>query len=131
MPSRVPAELKLNEPVYEEDIGDLSPYAVLPLSTSSTTINSSLGGYSPRSILTEDSDIPLSSNNMYYMLKTPKRGSFSSLPQLLYTHDKQPRKLQKEFDSLGVDPAAIAKMQRWVLGIAVGGYLFSVLLWDS
>ena len=123
MPSHVPAELKLDEPVYEEDICDLSPYSLLPSSTTSTTINSSLGSYSPRSILLED-DIPMSGNDMYHMLlKTPKRSLFNSLPtqsSSLHAHDKQPRKLQMELDSLGVDPVVIAKLQRWVLGIAVG-----------
>ena len=132
MPSHVPAELKLDEPVYEEDICDVSPYAVLPLSTTSTTINSSLGGYSPRSIQPED-DVPMSGHDMYHMLsRTPKRGLFGSLPSSsLQTHDKQPLKLQMELDSLGVDPVAIAKMQRWVLGIAVGVYLSNVLLLGS
>lgn len=85
MPPRIPAGLQLNTPQYEEDIGDLSPYLVLPSSTSSrassSTIASSLAECSPRNNYAADefdSDIPLSSHITPGSVETPKRLAFSS-----------------------------------------------------
>jgi hypothetical protein len=77
MPTHVPTELKLDVPICEEDIGDLSPYSV-PLSGLRTTINSS---YSTIQALTRHevvSGVPYSGNDIHRMLvlETPMRGVF-------------------------------------------------------
>ena len=126
MPPNIPSQLKLEPPVYEEDIGDLSPYLSLPSTTSSTaslaTINSSIS--SPRFTTDDELDHPTSSG-------TPRNQSFGFTPssasyslttrsQDLLQKDSSPRPLCKEIDALQVDPISIAKIRRWILGIAVG-----------
>lgn len=140
MPSHVPAELELTSPLYEEDIGDLSPYVALPLSASSRTSSTTLTtseSYSTRSTLVRnefDSDHVFGANEAHRMdslrrafLSTNSRSpSLSSLPipslPAQTPAQKLPRKFQSEFDALIVDSDAVAKMRRWILGIAVGVY---------
>ncbi|KAF9532638.1 hypothetical protein CPB83DRAFT_784718 [Crepidotus variabilis] len=147
MPPNIPAKLNLDPPEYEEDIGDLSPYAALPLTTSttSTTLGSSISGFSPRSYREEDghdSDIPQSAHDEYATIRTPKKGAFGtqlhspSSPSLVkpsptrrvsrsqtlprgFNTDKTPRKVQTEISALDIDLTAVTKMRRWILGIAV------------
>ena len=77
MPPHVPAELKLDGPLYEEDIGDLSPYVALPLSTSSrtssTTINTSYSAWSTFTRSELDSGTPFSACETHRMLNTPRK----------------------------------------------------------
>lgn len=146
MPTHIPAELKLDVPLYEEDISDLSPYSV-PLSGLRTTINSS---YSTTSSLTGHeivSGIPYSGNDIHRMLVlgTPMRDMFNvdiwfivfifDLPTQNYRQatqtvppSKELRKLQVEIGSLTMDPAVVVKMRRWVLAFAVGVYVLSNLI---
>lgn len=87
MAPRVPAELKLEAPEYEEDIGDLSPYMSFPSSTSSrassSTLSSSIAESHPRNTSTHDHDDDLdhdipSSNNLFPgSVETPKKSTFS------------------------------------------------------
>ncbi|CAA7266811.1 unnamed protein product [Cyclocybe aegerita] len=144
MPPNIPSELKLDQPLYEEDIGDLSPYLALPSSTSSRASSATTSSsYSPRNYTEEelDSDIPLSSKDSPV---TPRTGSFSfhspsspslakfaarhrqvscsqTLPRLFQTEKRSstPRKIQVEINALTVDSSSIEKMHRWILGIAV------------
>lgn len=152
MPPRVPAELDLEAPEYEEDIGDLSPYINFPSSTSSrassSTVSSSLAESHPRNIYTDDEDldqdIPLANDLSPVSAETPKKSNFSlplpspSSPSLVPKRPSQflrsqtlprgfvlekeriPRRIQTEINALPVDPVSVAKMQRWILGIAVG-----------
>ena len=85
MPTHVPTELKLDVPICEEDIGDLSPYSV-PLSGFSTTnssysINSSLSGHEVSSA------VPFSGNDIHRMLvlETPMRGIFDVSALVIYS----------------------------------------------
>ena len=145
MPPHIPSELKLDSPPYEEDIGDLSPYFALPSSTSSqassTTINSSFSAYTP----TED-DIQLGSPRT---IRTPRKDSFSvhlpspsspslskfpSVPRQLSRSQTLPRKqpqrqIQTEISALAVEPVSVAKMHRWIMGIAVGWWCPLLLVW--
>lgn len=150
MPPNVPAHLKLEPPEYEEDIGDLSPYLVLPSSTSSRTSSSSISASSLRNALSDD-DLdyadPFSSHTSPGSIETPKRLTFSlqysspSSPSLSSPLVK-PRRLSRsqilprvsqaekgiveariihtEINALAVDPVSTEKMRRWILGIAVG-----------
>lgn len=137
MPSNIPSQLVLEPPVYEEDIGDLSPYLSLPSATSSrtslaTTINSSSFSISSPGFATDDElDHPSSSgtprNQSFGFHLTSPSASYSlttsvsrsqSLPPV--QKDSSPRPLCKEIDALEVDPVFVAKIRRWILGIAVG-----------
>ena len=143
MPSHIPSQLKLDAPVDEEDIGDLSPYLVLPSSTSSrassATINSSTAS-SPGFTTEDELDIEISPDSS----GTPKKRSFGlhlgppsssySLParprelsrfqaphvSQLEKEDSSPRPLRNKINALEIDPISVAKVQRWILGIAVG-----------
>ena len=135
MPSHIPSQLKLDSPVYEEDIGDLTPYSALPSSrASSATINSSIAS-TPGCTTDNEVDEEISPNGS----GTPRKQSFGfhlapssshSLstrsrprPQVLppvQKEDSSPRPLRKEIDALEVDPISVAKIRRWILGIAVG-----------
>jgi len=85
MAPHVPSELKLDPPLYEEDIGDLSPYLALPSSTSSrassSTVGSSLATYSPRNNWSDDelnsSCVQLSSSATSETVETPRKQVFS------------------------------------------------------
>lgn len=120
MPSHIPSRLKLDPPVFEEDISDLSPYLALPstssrASSSSVTISSSTS--SPGFTTTDDEiDYPSPSG-------TPRKQSFSfptpsrSEGLLPVQEDSLHRPLRKEID---MDLISVAKIRRWILGIAVG-----------
>lgn len=120
MPSNIPSQLKLEPPVHEEDIGDLSPYLSLPSTTSSAslpTISSSTS--SPGFTTDDESDHPSSG--------TPRNQSFGFTPSGARSQglppvqkDSSPTPLSKEIDALQVDPISVAKIRRWILGIAVG-----------
>ena len=85
MAPHVPSELKLDPPLDEEDIGDLSPYLALPSSTSSrassSTVGSSLAAYSPRNNWSDDEfdalDVPLSNHTSPEAVETPRKQVFS------------------------------------------------------
>jgi len=84
MPTHIPTELKLDVPICEEDIGDLSPYSV-PLSgfrttNSSYSINSSLSRHEVASAA------PYSGNDIHRMLvlETPMRGIFDVSRLVIY-----------------------------------------------
>jgi hypothetical protein len=134
MPSNIPSQLKLEPPVDEEDIGDLSPYLSLQSTTSSrvslATINSSIT--SP-GFTTDDElvDHPSSSgtprNQSFSFHLTPSSDSYSLTTSVSRSQDlppvqkdPSPRLLRKEIDALEVDPVSVAKIRRWILGIAVG-----------
>ncbi|KAF8150895.1 hypothetical protein B0H34DRAFT_666138 [Crassisporium funariophilum] len=153
MPPHVPTELKLDSPLYEEDIGDLSPYLPLPSSTSSrassTTIGSSIAASSPRNNFTDEEqelDIPLSSRQSPGTITTPRKQLFGfqlaspsspslakfparprqlsrshTLPRVFQIEKKDsvPRAVHAEINALAVDPVSVAKMRRWIMGIAV------------
>ena len=133
MPSHIPSQLKLDPPVFEEDIGDLSPYLALPSTSSrasSVTINSSTS--SPGFTTDDELDHPTSSGTprkqSFGFHLTPSSSSHSlatsvSRSQGLLPVQKEgssPRPLRKEIDALEVDPISVAKIRRWILGIAVG-----------
>ena len=134
MPSNVLSQLKLEPPVYEEDIGDLSPYLSLPSTISRAslaTINSSTS--SPGFTTDDELDHPSSSgtlrNQSFGFYLTPPSASYSlktsvsrcqGLPPVTVQQDSSPRLLCKEIDTLEVDPISVAKIRRWILGIAVG-----------
>jgi len=147
MPSHIPPQLKLDSPVYEEDIGDLSPYLALPSSTSSrassATINSSIASSS--SVITDDEldlevspsssgtprkqsfgldlDHSSSSHSLAKFVTKPRQLSRSqTLPRVpqLKKEDSSPRPLRNGINALEVDPISVAKIRRWILGIAVG-----------
>jgi hypothetical protein len=103
-----PSELKLDVPLYEEDIGDLSSYLRLPSSTSSmassSTLGSSLATLSPQNPWADDeldaSDVPLSSHITPGSLDTPRKQTFSvQLPSpsspSLSTFPSKPRGLSR------------------------------------
>ena len=133
MPSNIPSQLKLEPPVYEEDIGDLSPYLSLPSTTSSSaslaTINSSSYSTSSPGFATDDElelDRPSSSgtprNPSFGFHLTPPSTSSSlttSVSRSPVQKDSSPP-LCKGISALEVDPASVAKMRRWILGVAVG-----------
>ena len=119
MAPHVPSELKLDPPLDEEDIGDLSPYLALPSSTSSrassSTVGSSLATYSPRNNWSDDeldaSDVPLSGDITPETVDTPRKQVFSvqllspssptlskfpSRPRELARSQTLPRTFQKE-----------------------------------
>ncbi|KAF8813388.1 DUF1630-domain-containing protein [Phlegmacium glaucopus] len=146
MPSHIPSQLKLDSPVYEEDIGDLSPYLVLPSSTSSrassATINSSIPSSSSfttddeldRDISPSNSGTPRKRSFGLHLDPSNSSHSFAKLvtkphqlahsqtlpgaPQL-EKEDLSSRPLRNEIDALEVDPVSVAKIRRWILGIAV------------
>ena len=85
MPTHIPTELKLDVPICEEDIGDLSPFSV-PLSgfrttNSSYSINSSLSRHEVASA------VPYSGNDIHRMLvlETPMRGIFDVCMLVIYS----------------------------------------------
>ncbi|KAJ3514657.1 hypothetical protein NLJ89_g2253 [Agrocybe chaxingu] len=130
MPPNIPSELKLDQPLYEEDIGDLSPYIVLPSSTSSQASSATASSsYSPRNYTEEelDSDIPLSSKESPV---TPRTGSFNfhspSSPSLarLATEKRSstPRQIQAEINALAVDSPSMEKCTdgSWELVLTTG-----------
>ncbi|KDR78789.1 hypothetical protein GALMADRAFT_118246 [Galerina marginata CBS 339.88] len=149
MPPRVPSELKLDPPLDEEDISDLSPYLSLPSSTSSRASSSTIGSSLTSSRNDDfefDSDIPLSSEITPGNPETPKKLSFSlqlpspSSPTLSkflpeshqisrsqtlprgFQREKEhaePRRIHSEINSLAVDQVSVQRMRRWILGIAV------------
>jgi hypothetical protein len=136
MPSNIPSQLKLEPPVDEEDIGDLSPYLSLPSTTTSSraslaTINSSSYSITSPGFTTDDGlDHPSSSgtprNRSFGFHLTPSSDSFSLRTNVSRSQerpvqkDPSPRPLCKEIDALEVDPVSVAKIRRWILGIAVG-----------
>jgi len=84
MAPHVPSELNLEPPLYEEDIGDLSPYLALPSSTSSrassSTVGSSLTTYSPRTWSDDElnsSFVQPSSSATSETVETPRKQVFS------------------------------------------------------
>lgn len=132
MPPRIPSNLKLDPPVYEEDIGDLSPYLALPSSTSSrtssTTINSSIDDESDNGL---SAGTPREQSFGFHL--TASSSSHSSetsyhppVAQSMSEHSS-PRPLRNEINALQVDPASIAKIRRWILGLAVGKSIFHPL----
>ena len=143
MPSNIPSQLNIEPPVDEEDIGDLSPYLSFPSTTSSrasssvslATINSSsCSNTSPK--LTKDhefdhDDDPSSSgtprNQFFAFHLTPSNDSYSLTTNVSRSQglppvqkDSSTRPLCKEIDALEVDPVSVAKIRRWILGIALG-----------
>ena len=141
MPSNIPSHLKLEHepPVDEEDIGDLSPYLSLPSTTSSraslATINSSSCSTSSPGFTTDDElDHSISSgtprNQSFGFHLTPPSASYSLTTSVSRSHgllpvqkDFSPRPLCKEIEALEVDPLCVAKIRRWILGIAVGEWV--------
>jgi hypothetical protein len=144
MPPNIPSQLNLKPPVDEEDIGDLSPYLSLPSTTSSrasiATINSSSCSIASPGFTREyELDHPSTSgtprNESFGFHLTPSSDSYSlttnssrsqGLPSV--QKDSSPRPLYKEIDALEIDPVSVAKIRRWILGIAVGE---SILLLDN
>lgn len=124
----MPAQLKLEPPVFEEDIGDLSPYLALPSTTSrasSVTINSSTS--SPGFTTDDELDHPSSSGTPRTQSFDPS--SFSHSLAIAVSHSQSlisaqegssPRPLRQKIDALEVDPISVARIRRWILGIAVG-----------
>lgn len=128
----------------EEDIGDLSPYLPLPSTTSSrassrasiATINSSsCSNTSPGLTIDDELDHPSSSgtprNQSFGFYLTPSNDSYSLTTNVSRSQDlppvqkdSSPRPLCKEIDALEVDPVSVAKIRRWILGIAVGEFAF-------
>ena len=131
MPSHIPSQLKLDPPVFEEDIGDLSPYLALP-STSSRASSVTISSTSSPGFTTDDElDHPsnstpkkqsfgfhLSPSSSSYSLATSDSRFQGPLP--VQKEDSSQRPLRKEIDVLEVDPISVAKVRRWILGIAVG-----------
>lgn len=138
MPSNIPSQLKLElePPVDEEDIGDLSPYLLLPSTTSSraslATINSSSYSNTSHGFTTDDElDHPSGSgtptNQSFGFHLAPPSVSYSLTTRVSCSQDfppeqrdLSPRPLRKEIDELEIDPVSVAKIRRWILGIAVG-----------
>jgi hypothetical protein len=79
MPSHVPTELKLDVPICEEDIGDLSPYSV-PLSSLRTI------SYSATSQIV--SGIPYNDNDIHHTL-APMKGLFDVSGDLIFDFCRQ------------------------------------------
>lgn len=152
MAPRHPTQLILEDPEYEEDIGDLSPYLSLPSSTSSRASSSTSfsGTSSPRTLPTDDEDIiafhtrdaasPDALNtptNTKFSFQLPSLSSPSvvsspgrpleisranSLPDSTLAEKERsaPRQMREELKALSQDSVSIAKMRRWIMGIAVG-----------
>ena len=132
MPSNIPSQLKLEPPVYEEDIGDLSPYLSLPStissSTSLATINSSICSTSSPGFATDDElDCPSSSGtprnpSFGFHLDPPSASSSltTSVSRSPVQKDSSPTPLCKGIGALEVDPVSVAKIRRWILGVAIG-----------
>ena len=139
MPSNIPSQLELEPPVDEEDIGDLSPYLSLPSTTTGSraslaTINSSSYSITFPGFTKDDGlDHPSSSgtlrNQSFGSHFTPSSDSYSLTTSVSRSQelppvqkDPSPRPLCKEVDALEVDPVSVAKIRRWILGIAVGEF---------
>ena len=139
MPSNIPSQLELEPPVDEEDIGDLSPYLSLPSTTTGSraslaTINSSSYSITFPGFTKDDGlDHPSSSgtlrNQSFGSHLTPSSDSYSLTTSVSRSQvrdpptvqkDTSPRPLCREIEALEVDPESVAKIRRWILGIAVG-----------
>ena len=145
MPSHIPSQLKLDQPVYEEDIVDLSPYFALPVSSSSRASSATINSSITSSIGFTTDDESLDFENSPSSSGTPRKQTFGfhlapsnsshslttrshhiscpqarlSVPQL-GNEDSSPRSLRVEIDALEVNPISVAQIRRWILGIAVG-----------
>ena len=119
MPSNIPSQLMLEPPVHEEDIGDLSPYLSLPSTTSSASLATINSSTSSPGFTTDDESVHPSSG-------TPRNQSFGFTPSStqglppVIQKNSSPTPLCKEINALQVDPISVAKIRRWILGIAVG-----------
>ena len=128
-----PSQLKLDPPVFEEDIGDLSPYLALP-SADSRASSASINSFTSSPGFTTDDELDHPSSP-----ETPRKQSFGfhlapsnsshslaasvSRPQdtlPLQRGDSSPRPLRKEIDALEVNSMSVTNIRRWILGIAVG-----------
>jgi len=148
MPASVPSELKLEEPEYEEDIGDLSPYLPELTSTSSRASSATISSFaakSPRidgdgkagtSRGTEEhkhfaygfTAPSTSSPSISTFANTPGATRMSRSTKTLprtFQIDKEKlalRPLHNAINALSVTDLSIPKLQRWILGIAVGPF---------
>src|SRR5882757_7597399 len=114
----MPAQLNLEPPVFEEDIGDLGAYLALPSTisrASSVTINSS--NSSPGFTTDDELDHPSSSGTARTQSFGPSSSSHSlsigvSRFQSLISAQEgsSPRPLRQKIDALEVDPISVARI---------------------
>lgn len=137
-------DLKLDEPLEEEDISDGSPYIGFSLTSASSSassssvfstptfsqtpllsashITSSLTRKNGLGQLSSSSSSALDRSATLLPTRSPSLSRSQTLPRISQPENR-PRKRQAELDGIGASSEVLDKLRRWIIGVAIGVFL--------